>query len=63
MEPMKSEQIVFRCSKNLKDQMKYVAKSQGLILSDCIRNACEVMINDDLTDGIIDGYIDKVCLK
>ena len=59
MEPMKNEQIVFRCSMNLKEQMKHEAKSQGVILSDYIRNACGVVMNGpDNTSGS-ENYLDN----
>jgi|688.fasta_scaffold1813695_1 hypothetical protein len=41
MEPMKNEQIVFRFSKNLKEQMRKLANSRNVALSDLIRDACK----------------------
>jgi hypothetical protein len=41
MSNSKSEQIVFRCSKNLKEQMKDIAKSENLSISDIIRHICD----------------------
>ncbi len=47
MEPMKNEQIVFRCSKNLKEQMKYMAKTESVSISDIIRHICSSWVEND----------------
>lgn len=35
-----NEQIVFRCSKEMKQILKYNADARGMKLSDLIRNIC-----------------------
>jgi hypothetical protein len=60
MEPMKNEQIVFRCSKNLKEQMKHMARTQDLVLSDYIRNACELVMKGTDHTNSSENNLDKI---
>jgi predicted DNA binding CopG/RHH family protein len=47
MEPMKTEQIVVRCSKDLKERVKNVANSENMSVSDYIRHICSNWVRDN----------------